>query len=247
MKPGSLLQIDWHLTQEATEIFQSLFHPNSLKLRQFGLLEKPSASLQLDEVSYKLFVTGKGGIGKTSFIAHVCGGQVPTSYCETPGIQVTIMYWPVKLLHTSRVVMFRLEFWDAGEGALKKFDHILSACKEDMDAVLFLFSFTERSTFDEIPQQMSRILQPSDRPSPIVIGTRYDQHAASEVVQRDIRDFEQRWKIPVVKMKTAPCEDQLSKTLQKGDFNEVALSLNIICNQLWQRDQTLAGISVSAN
>lgn len=35
------------------------------------------------------------------------------------------MFWPAKLQASDRVVMFRFEFWDCGESALKKFEHML--------------------------------------------------------------------------------------------------------------------------
>ena len=41
------------------------------------------------------------------------------------GIQTATVYWPAKVLDINRVIMFKLQFWDAGENALKKFDHIL--------------------------------------------------------------------------------------------------------------------------
>lgn len=43
----------------------------------------------------------------------------------SPGIQTTVVFWPAKLQASNRVVMFRFEFWDCGESALKKFDHML--------------------------------------------------------------------------------------------------------------------------
>lgn len=36
-----------------------------------------------------------------------------------------MVFWPAKLQASSRVIMFRFEFWDCGESALKKFDHML--------------------------------------------------------------------------------------------------------------------------
>ena len=41
------------------------------------------------------------------------------------GIQTSVVYWPAKITTLDRVVMFKLHFWDAGESALKKFDHVL--------------------------------------------------------------------------------------------------------------------------
>ena len=34
-------------------------------------------------------------------------------------------YWPAKLTEVNRTILFKLNFWDAGDSALKKFDHIL--------------------------------------------------------------------------------------------------------------------------
>ena len=42
------------------------------------------------------------------------------------GIQTTTCYWPVKVTDLNKVVLFKLQFYDAGEAAIKKFDHILS-------------------------------------------------------------------------------------------------------------------------
>lgn len=36
-----------------------------------------------------------------------------------------MVFWPAKLQASDRVVMFCFEFWDCGESALKKFDHML--------------------------------------------------------------------------------------------------------------------------
>ena len=35
------------------------------------------------------------------------------------------MYWPVKIAHLNKAVLMNLTFWDTGEIAVKKFDHIL--------------------------------------------------------------------------------------------------------------------------
>ena len=52
-----------------------------------GLLERPSypPHVSLEEFRYKIFVSGKSGVGKTSSIAKLTGNEVPTSHSETPG------------------------------------------------------------------------------------------------------------------------------------------------------------------
>ena len=42
-----------------------------------------------------------------------------------------------------------------------------------MDAVLFLFSFTDRTSFDNLPNQIARWSGPSDPLVKMVVGTKY--------------------------------------------------------------------------
>ena len=41
------------------------------------------------------------------------------------GIATSVLYWPAKIADINKVVMFRLQLWDAGETTIKKFHHIL--------------------------------------------------------------------------------------------------------------------------
>ena len=48
------------------------------------------------------------------------------------------------------------------------------ACKDHADGILFMFAFPDRTSFDDVPQQMSRVLGPHDQNlSKFVIGTKY--------------------------------------------------------------------------
>lgn len=48
------------------------------------------------------------------------------------------------------------------------------ACKEEADAALFLFSFTDRASFEELPALMGRVLGPGDCGIVrMVVGTKY--------------------------------------------------------------------------
>ncbi|XP_072831409.1 ciliogenesis and planar polarity effector 2 isoform X2 [Vicugna pacos] len=87
------------------------------------------------------------------------------------GIQTTVVFWPAKLQASDRVVMFRFEFWDCGESALKKFDHMLPACKDKTDAFLFLFSFTDRASFEDLPGQLARVAGEAPGVVRMVIGS----------------------------------------------------------------------------
>lgn len=47
------------------------------------------------------------------------------------------------------------------------------ACKERADAVLFLFAFTDRSSFEDVPALISRTLSQEEDAARVVIGTKY--------------------------------------------------------------------------
>ena len=47
------------------------------------------------------------------------------TYFNVSGIQISTTYWPAWMTDVEKLVVFKLQFVDAGENALKKFDHIL--------------------------------------------------------------------------------------------------------------------------
>ena len=50
-----------------------------------GLLERPPLSPHVEEASYKLFIAGKSGVGKTATVTKLTGNELPKTHCETPG------------------------------------------------------------------------------------------------------------------------------------------------------------------
>ncbi|CAL1543248.1 unnamed protein product [Lymnaea stagnalis] len=232
LQPGYVLVHDWIRLPEGAEILRSISSINGHHLRPYGLLERPSlpSNFQVEDVNYKIAVVGKSGVGKTSTIARLSGHPVPSTHSETAGIQVTKMYWPVKIAHLNKIVMMNLSLWDTGEIAVKKFDHILPACKSDVDGILFLFSFVDKGSWEEIPHLISRLTDPQDQLSKIVIGTKFDQYAHSEVSQRELREFESRWQMPVLKM----CNIASQET--GVGLCDIIPVLNCICEHLWHRD-----------
>ncbi|NXX08233.1 CPLN2 protein, partial [Larus smithsonianus] len=79
-----------------------------------GLLERPvlPPPLAAPTVTYKLFLSGKSGVGKTALVATLAGTPVPPGHHETLGIEATTVYWPAKLRASGRPVIFQLHFWD---------------------------------------------------------------------------------------------------------------------------------------
>ncbi|XP_061196948.1 ciliogenesis and planar polarity effector 2-like [Saccostrea echinata] len=243
LSPGSLLSQEWYNSSAGKGVLASLTTQNLLKRKPFGILDKPilTTNTVTDEVKYKILLVGKSGVGKTSTIAKLSGNDIPTSHSETPGIQTTTTPWPGMVKQLNRVVMFQLQFWDVGDGAMKKYEHIKATWENQADCAIFLFSFVDRGSFEEIPQHITRMTKPKNNFAKLVIGTKFDQHAHSEVTQRDIRDFEHNWKIPVLKIRNVP------DTETKNDMNEVSQILITISEHLWHRDILLAGRSASTS
>ncbi|KAK7093380.1 ciliogenesis and planar polarity effector 2-like [Littorina saxatilis] len=239
--PGSLLDLEWLRSNEGSQILNCLLHRNGTRLRQFGLLDGPQipSQLNVEEVTYKVMLAGKTGVGKTSTVAKLTGTDVPLTHNETPGLQTSNLYWPGKIKHLGKTVLFNIHLFDAGEAALKRYDHILPACKDGVDGILFLFSFVDKGSFDEIPQLLTRLTNPDDGVCKIVLGTKFDLHAHSEVTQRDIRDLENNWQIPVLRIRNVQHSQQAETS--GGGVGDVTPVLNTLCEHLWHRDVVISG------
>ncbi|KAL4658513.1 REM2- and Rab-like small GTPase 1-like [Arapaima gigas] len=232
--PGSLVQLDWHRSAEGKEFLSRLQHKRNR--RQFGLLEAPvmPPSANVDTVSYKVFISGKSGVGKTTLAARLAGLDVPRMHYETTGIETTVVFWPVKLKDSGRVLFFRLQFWDCGENALRRFDHLLPSCKEQMDAVLFLFSFTDHTSFVDLSSQIARGSDPSDNFVKMVVGTnfpRFDLFMHTDVTEQEVRTFQEVSGIPVFRVGGDVC----------GGWGEVAPLLSTLAELLWHQDCMTVG------
>ncbi|XP_040279151.1 ciliogenesis and planar polarity effector 2 isoform X1 [Bufo bufo] len=243
-RPGTLIIPDWLQSSDGRDYLTCILRKK--KRRTFGLLERPALPPQLpaDLASYKVFVCGKSGVGKTSLIAKLCGLEVPTMHHETTGIQTSCVFWPVRPRDSDRPIIFAFQFWDCGESALKKFDHILPACKEKADAILFLFSFTDRSSFEDVPALISRTMNQEENAARVVIGTKLDQFMHTDVTEQDIRDFQQTWQLPVMRVRSVN-GPRLSdgRSLDGGaELADAAPVLNGLAEVLWHRDQITAGL-----
>ncbi|NP_001085897.1 ciliogenesis and planar polarity effector 2 [Xenopus laevis] len=244
MSVTPVLDPEWQRSPEGLDYLSRVLRHNKRKF--FGLIERPvlPPHLPADVAAYKVFVCGKSGVGKTSFIAKLSGLAVPSMHHETAGIQTTCMYWPVRPSGSARPVIFRFQFWDCGEGALRKFDHILPACKEKADAVLFLFSFTDRSSFEDVPALISRTLDQDEDVTRVVIGTKLDQYMHTDVTEDDLRDFQRTWQLPVMRVRSVngPRMTDGRDLDGRAGLAECAPVLNGLAEILWHRDQVIAGL-----
>jgi len=227
---GNVVKLDWQSTAEGETIMQHFYNPQTNGRKFFGLLERPILP-NIEEVSYKLFFVGKSGAGKSSTIARLAGIlNLDEEYVETRGIRKSNIYWPVKVW--DRIILFRLQCWDAGDRDIKKFGHILPVCKEEADAIVFVFSFADPSGLTNISTNLPVYMNDKSKPAPIVIGTKYCAgDFTAKVTIDDIDEFEKTQKITILK---------INKTDGKYDVKEneiTAYTLNVICEQLWIRDQ----------
>ncbi|KAK3911067.1 Ciliogenesis and planar polarity effector 2 [Frankliniella fusca] len=223
---NSVVFRDWQSTAEGETVLQHFYDPHSSGRKLFGILERPTLPSSIEEVSYKLFVAGKVGVGKTTTIARLAGIQCTSNYTETPGIRKTNVYWPVKIW--DKTILFKLQFWDAGENSMRKYSHVLTSCKEKADAILLVFSYTDAASFHEIPQLMSKLSQ-GHHPAKIVIGTRYSSTNSLDVSNAQTKEFELKWKARVLRMN--------SSLNERNEVHKISPIMNVICEQLWIRDQ----------
>lgn len=230
MNYGTILSLDWQSSAEGETMLQHFYNPQTTGRKQFGILEKPTCPSNVEEVSYKLFVVGKSGVGKTATVSRLAGNKSLSAYVETIGIRKTNIYWPVKIW--DKVILFKLQFWDAGDNSIKKYSHILPVCKEKADAIVFVFSCSDESSFQELPQLINRFIKPGESPATIAIGTRYNVLTGMEVSVPALRDFELKWKIPTLKIDNGLAHD-------RNEVHQVAPILNVICERFWLRDQEL--------
>uniref|UniRef100_A0A8C7E2F5 Ciliogenesis and planar polarity effector 2 n=1 Tax=Naja naja TaxID=35670 RepID=A0A8C7E2F5_NAJNA len=214
--------------------------PRSSLPSSAGLLERPVLAPQAaaDVAAYKVFVSGKSGVGKSALVAKLAGLEVPLVHHETTGIQTSLVYWPAKLRESGKVLFFRFSFWDCGEAVLRKFDHILPACREKADAILFLFSFTDRASFLDLPHQISRVTDGTRDVVRMVVGTKFDQFAHTDVTESDMLGFSHTWGLPILRAKS------ISERPSDGyaGLAEVAHVLNRLAEHLWRQDQVTAGL-----
>lgn len=206
--PPTVVQ-DWQVTKEARVFTSSLL--NNRKRRQFGLLDNPLDDspilARLPLYNTKLLLLGRAGVGKTSTVHKLSGRPVPKSYQETLGVQTTTIYWPVKLNKTSRfgggvkrnTALLQLELWDIGEHVLQSqsFERIVSSWLTSVNAVAFFFSFTNRRSWEELPNLLQSTHHRLEGCLKVIIGTRADS-VTREVTLSEVDTFQSLYGVRVL-------------------------------------------------
>lgn len=222
---GSVLSYDWYKTAEGQGLLAHLTSPITGHRKVYGVLEQPSLPPSIPVLQFKLFLVGRVGTGKTCTVGWLSG--LPGwnyQLGESPGVRTTQVYWPARV--NGKLVLFKLHLWDAGDSAVRKYGHVYPVCKEDAAAVLVVFSFTDRSSWEDLPNLIQRTVMKQDI-TPIVVGTKYGNTTENEVSQAEVLEAETSWNIPVIKVR------HQANNPSPSSLPEVAVALNTICEQLW--------------
>ncbi|CAL7941513.1 unnamed protein product [Xylocopa violacea] len=193
-----------------------------------SILERPPLPSSIEEVTYKIFMVGRSGVGKTSVVARLAGTLESINYTETNGIKKTNVFWPVKIW--DKVVLFKLQFWDTSETSIKKYNHILPACKDKVDAICSVFSFDDATGFNDVPYLMNTMAAIKEKPANIVIGTKFKPWSSSTIEDARIKEFEDKWKVKIIRV-------DVNKLSTRSEIFDCSYQLNAICNILWNRDK----------
>jgi len=241
MLRGSVISFDWYKSAEGQGLLTQLTDPNTGYRKLYGLLEQPSLPPSLPVHQFKLFLVGRPGSGKTCLVSWLAG--LPGwnyTVGESPGVRVTQIYWPCLLTprpgSSPHIATFKLHFWDAGDSAVRKYSHHYPDCREGAAAVILTFSFTDRTSWEELPALIQRTLAAGAGEGvgsilPIVVGTKFGHANDNEVSQQEVMEAESNWNIPIIKVRHAGLVT--NQGAAPSNLPEVASALNTICEQLW--------------
>eukprot|EP00118_Oscarella_pearsei_P020663 m.225382 g.225382 ORF g.225382 m.225382 type:complete len:172 (+) comp40015_c0_seq2:1292-1807(+) len=119
------------------------------------------------------------------------------------------------MLENRRITLVRFSLWTAGERAMARYSHMEASCQKNANAILFLFSMTDRASFEDIPHQIGRVVQQESNVLKIAVATQLrvssqfplstlmsffsaDHMPHSDVTEEEVEDFEKLWSIPVL-------------------------------------------------
>jgi len=223
---GTVLDQEWYKSREGNGLLASLTNPTTGHRKLYGLLEQPPLPPSIPILPFKLFLVGRAGVGKTctaSWLAGLPGWSYQLG--ESPGVRTTQVYWPARV--AGKLLLFRLQLWDAGDAAVRKYGHVYPVCREGASGVLLVFSYSDRASWEELPGLIQRTVMQDPGVLPVIVGNKYGNPADNEVSQAEVAEAESSWSIPIVRIR------HQSQNPAPGPLPEVAAALNTICEQLY--------------
>lgn len=70
-------------------------------------------------------------------------------------VQVFIFLFVISQLRNGRIVIIKYKFWDSGFNSARKYNYIAEANNVDPKVMIFVFSLTDRESFEEVQRQVS--------------------------------------------------------------------------------------------
>ncbi|KAF7989596.1 hypothetical protein HCN44_008270 [Aphidius gifuensis] len=221
------INMNWLSSPEGESLLHHFYDHTKKKRRIYGILEMPCLPPSIEEVvNYKIFMVGRDTTSVVARLSGIVGTNIINN--DINGIKKTIIYWPIKIW--DKIILFKLNFWDTSENSIKKYNHILPACKDKVDAICSVFTFDDVTSFNDIPYLMNSMCNIKDKPANIVIGSKYKPWSTQSVVDGQIKEFEAKWKLKIIKI-------DVNKFSARPEIFDVSYQLNTICKILWNRDQ----------
>jgi len=124
-------------------------------------------------------------------------------------------------MNSNKYLMLNLSMWDVGAHSSAKYDYIYPNCEENLDCYLFIFSWTDKQSFEIVLDNIKQI--DIKKTSVLVIGTKFDQIVQSEIEQDMIDELETYANTKIVRFSTKTCaQDQIHFIMNR--LSELLLS-----------------------
>jgi len=234
---------DWHTTQEAKPFINALLKGRNR--RSFGLLDAPPVNASEVKSFRVWFRSGPMPCGKSATIARLAGATIHTETRPTMGAAVTLVFWPGKCAVTGRVILFKLELWEAGTGITGRFEHLEEM--DEPDCVVAIFSIMDRNSFDSLPDLLTQINsevqqqqqeKEQNQPLLLMMATHADRFMASEVPENEMRTFAQRNNLNLFRTENVNVQVRNDNTIDgAASIKDTGELLFSICDLLMKREQ----------
>ncbi|KAK3724944.1 hypothetical protein QZH41_017154 [Actinostola sp. cb2023] len=153
--------------------------------------------------TFKIIIIGDSNVGKTCLAYRFCTGKFPLRTETTIGVD----FWEKSLEIESEIV--KLQIWDtAGQERFRK--SMVNHYYRNVNAVVFMYDITHKSSFEALSSWLSEYGQFSDSPDvpKILIGNKCDLGKSRTVNSNDARKFADSYHMPLWEI-SAKNDDEL--------------------------------------
>merc|ERR1711991_1149217 len=136
----------------------------------------------------KVIVVGNGGVGKTSMVRRIAKGQFTEGYKKTIGVDFV-----EKDLELASGEEVRLMLWDtAGQ---EEFDAVTRTYYRGAGAVVYVFSTTDRASFDELPEWVAKVTAEAPGIAAVVVQNKVDLLEQAVVTPEEAEELASRLRL----------------------------------------------------